>query len=531
MLQISERIGKLIEYINEQIYSDTKTVNDYKMIKTSEKFTDIENLDTSKWKHFDNTQLWGGNFEYYWFETNITIDDTFDGKCVVFELKTGREAFWDATNPQFTIYVNGKLVQGLDVNHRSIILSENAKSGDKYRIILSAFTGTQNFSLLLDGTIKVLHKDIEKYYYDISVPYNVAKLLDNNDTNKILILKALNNSLNLLDFRKEQSSLFYNSLKLAQENITTNFYNKYCGEQDVKVYCVGHTHIDCAWLWTLKVTEDKSLRSFSTVLNLMNQYPDYTFMSSQPQLYKYVKKNNPKVFKEIQRRVKEGRWEIDGGMFVEADCNLASGESLIRQFIHGNKFFKDEFNKQSEILWLPDVFGYSAALPQIIKKCGLSYFMTTKISWNEFNKMPYDTFEWEGIDGTKVLTHFISTKDYKKGAVEGSEHTEHFTTYNGYINPSQIKGGWERYSQKDLNNEILCCYGFGDGGGGPTKDMIENQQRLEKGIPGCPQTINSNAKEFYHILEEQVKDNKYLPKWVGELYLEYHRGTYTSMAR
>ena len=279
------------------------------------------------------------------------------------------------------------------------------------------------------------------------------------------------------------------------------------------------------------MTEDKAVRSFSTVLELMKEYPEYVFMSSQPQLYKYVKKNAPDIYEQIKERVKEGRWEPDGGMFVEADCNIASGEALVRQFVHGQKFFKEEFGVDNEILWLPDVFGYSAALPQILQKCGIPYFMTTKISWNEFNKMPYDTFEWEGIDGTRVLTHFVPTRDYNKAAVEGGTETEHFTTYNGYINPTQMKGAWARYSQKYLNEEVLCSFGFGDGGGGPTKDMLENQRRLAKGLPGMPRTKMSTAKEFFHVLDKHVTGKKYLPTWVGELYLEYHRGTYTSMAR
>lgn len=151
----------------------------------------------------------------------------------------------------------------------------------------------------------------------------------------------------------------------------------------------------------------------------MRRYPEYKFMSSQPQLYKYVKKNAPQVYEEIKERVKEGRWETEGGMFLEADCNLTSGESLVRQFLYGKRFFREEFGTDNEILWLPDVFGYSAALPQIMKKCGIRYFMTTKISWNEFNKMPYDTFEWEGIDGTRILTHFSPSRDYQAPAEPG----------------------------------------------------------------------------------------------------------------
>jgi len=462
----------------------------------------------------------------------VTIPEEFDGECVVYELKTGKEGEWDATNPQFSIFVNGVRVQGLDVNHREIILAEPAKAGDIYRIVLSAFTGDQNFSLKMNSSLKVLDRKTEKYYYDLEVPYQSARLLNTEDQAYITIIQALNESLNLLDMRKEGSKEYYQSLEKAQEYITKEFYEKYCdGEKSPIIYCVGHTHIDCAWLWTLRVTEDKAVRSFSTVLELMKEYPEYVFMSSQPQLYKYVKKNAPDVYEQIKERVKEGRWEPDGGMFVEADCNIASGEALVRQFVHGQRFFKEEFGVDNEILWLPDVFGYSAALPQILQKCGIPYFMTTKISWNEFNKMPYDTFEWEGIDGSRVLTHFVPTRDYNKAAVEGGTETEHFTTYNGYINPSQMKGAWARYSQKYLNEEVLCSFGFGDGGGGPTKDMLENQRRLAKGLPGMPRTKMSTAKEFFHVLDKQVTGKKYLPTWVGELYLEYHRGTYTSMAR
>lgn len=532
MILLKERIGKMLEYLQEQVYPKQVAIPSYKMIRTDERCLDVNNLDTSSWTEITNQELWGGHREYYWFETVVTIPEEFDGECVVYELKTGKEGEWDATNPQFSIFVNGVRVQGLDVNHREIILAEPAKAGDTYRIVLSAFTGDQNFSLKMNSSLKVLDRKTEKYYYDLEVPYQSARLLNTEDQAYITIIQALNESLNLLDMRKEGSKEYYQSLEKAQEYITKEFYEKYCdGEKSPIIYCVGHTHIDCAWLWTLRVTEDKAVRSFSTVLELMKEYPEYVFMSSQPQLYKYVKKNAPDVYEQIKERVKEGRWEPDGGMFVEADCNIASGEALVRQFVHGQRFFKEEFGVDNEILWLPDVFGYSAALPQILQKCGIPYFMTTKISWNEFNKMPYDTFEWEGIDGSRVLTHFVPTRDYNKAAVEGGTETEHFTTYNGYINPSQMKGAWARYSQKYLNEEVLCSFGFGDGGGGPTKDMLENQRRLAKGLPGMPRTKMSTAKEFFHVLDKHVTGKKYLPTWVGELYLEYHRGTYTSMAR
>ena len=230
-----------------------------------------------------------------------------------------------------------------------------------------------------------------------------------------------------MTFEELIPGIFYDSLKDAEKYIQEEFYDKYCGRQEVPtVYCVGHTHIDVAWLWTLGVTRDKAVRSFTTVLELMKNYPEYIFMSSQPQLYEYVKENAPEIYEEIRAKIREGRWEAEGGMWLEADCNISSGEALVRQFLYGTRFFEKEFGVKNRILWLPDVFGYSAALPQIMKKSGIDYFMTTKISWNERNKMPYDTFMWEGIDGTEVLTHFIPTRDYGAKAQEDGTETAAF---------------------------------------------------------------------------------------------------------
>ncbi|WP_256201103.1 alpha-mannosidase [Thermoanaerobacter thermocopriae] len=374
--------------------------------------------------------------------------------------------------------------------------------------------------------IAILEREIEKLYYNIKVPLEVIKLLEKDSLEYINTLKYLQTAINILDLRKPFSKDFYNSINKANEYLEREFYGKYCGHDDVIEICVGHTHIDVAWLWTLSQTREKVARSFSTVLNLMKQYPEYIFISSQPQLYKFVREDHPEIYEEIKKRIKEGRWEAEGSMWVEADTNLTSGESLVRQIMFGKRFFKKEFGVDNKILWLPDVFGYSAALPQILKKSGIDYFMTTKISWNEYNKMPYDTFMWRGIDGTEILTHFITTTDYVKGEAKGW-----FTTYNGFLNPSQVMGCWQRYQQKGINNYVLNSYGYGDGGGGPTKEMLEIGKRLAKGIPGVPKVRMGKAIDFFKQLEKNVKDNPRLPKWVGELYLEYHRGTYTSMAR
>jgi alpha-mannosidase len=336
----------------------------------------------------------------------------------------------------------------------------------------------------------------------------------------------------MLDLRKIYSKEFYISVKEANEYLTKEFYTNINNTLPV-VTAIGHTHIDIAWLWTISQTKEKAVRSFATVLELMKHYPEYKFMSSQPQLYKYIKEREPELYEEIKTKIKEKRWEADGAMWLEADCNIPSGESFVRQILFGTRFFREEFGVECKSLWLPDVFGYSAALPQILKKSNIKYFMTTKISWNQFNTVPNDTFLWRGIDGSEVFTYFVTTSDYNKGDGENITFTDknNTTTYTGIINPNQVLGTWKRYQNKDINEETLMLFGYGDGGGGPTKEMLENAKRLSYGIPGCPRVQIGLEEDFFDRLYNRVIDNRDLPKWVGELYLEYHRGTYTSMGK
>jgi alpha-mannosidase len=294
---------------------------------------------------------------------------------------------------------------------------------------------------------------------------------------------------------------------------------------DVRVGATGHAHIDVAWLWTLGQTRRKAGRSFHTVMRLMEQFPDYRFTQSQPQLYDYIRQDYPELFENIKQRVAEGRWETIGGMWVEADCNLSGPESLARQFLLGRSFFEKHFGAgvETPVLWLPDVFGYAWALPQLIKQAGMEYFFTIKIGWSQYNRLPYDSFWWQGIDGTRVLTHFSTTPD------EG----EHASTYNASATPEQLMGTWTNFRQKDLGRgnsvpPLLMAYGFGDGGGGPTREMLENIDEMGA-VPGLPQIHQQSVGDFFHELEETSGDA--LPTWNGELYLELHRGTYTTQGR
>ena len=276
------------------------------------------------------------------------------------------------------------------------------------------------------------------------------------------------------------------------------------------ISAVGHAHIDTAWLWPIRETRRKCARSFSTQLALMDEYPDYRFACSQAVQYLWMKESYPSIYEGIRQKVANGQWEPVGGMWVEPDCNLPSGESLARQLLHGKRFFMQEFGYEPKDVWLPDVFGYPASLPQLIAAAGSRFFLTQKLSWNETNKPAHHTFMWEGIDGTRIFTHFPPAD-----------------TYNGDFSAGEVVRSAANFKDQDRSSRSLYLYGRGDGGGGPDHDMIESAERLMH-LPGAPGLELSRASDFFEAASTESHD---LTTWVGELYFELHRGTYTSQAR
>ena len=481
----------------------------------------------ASFEHFDCSSMhWYGPDEHYWFRADLTVPESFAGRSVWMNIRTQIDEYDDGKNPQFLLFVDGEVTQGLDMNHREVRLLERARGGETFRIDLQAYTGTlySEFNLLVE--LYWLDEEVDGLYYDLQVPLWAFSRMDEDDKTRLDIQTVLNDAVNLLDLRRPYSAEYYSGVAAARALLEERLYKAMGGHDDVVATCIGHTHIDVAWWWTVAQTREKVARSFATVLKLMDEYPEYRFMSSQCVLYDFLRQRYPEVYERVKARVAEGHWEPEGGMWLESDTNLTSGESLVRQFVHGKRFFKEEFGVDCRILWLPDVFGYSGALPQIMKRSGIDYFMTTKLAWNQIDKIPNDTFIWRGIDGSEVLTHLITTagigQDVKKNF---------FTTYNGLLHPDAIMGGWERYQNKEINNDILVAFGHGDGGGGPTREMLEVARRMERGVKGIPCVRQEFAGKYFRELEARVKDNPRLDTWEGELYFEYHRGTLTSMAR
>ena len=474
-------------------------------------------------------ERWSGRDRYLWLRKTMSVPKAWEGKKIVGIFDFGSTGGGNNSGFESMLYIEGKPYQGVDSNHKEAFFDSNY-AGKDLELVFRLWSGlegggnpTPQEHRINRADLAWLDEKVDDLFFMTRVILETLKVLNEFDPVVPQLRMALDKAYKLIDWSYPGSEAFYESVHAA-DDLLNELIDNMDKNSLVKVKCVGHTHIDVAWLWRLKHTREKCARSFSTVLRLMEQYPEYTFLQTQPQLYEYIKEDYPEMFEKIKAKVKEGNWEADGGMWVEADCNLTSGESLTRQILVGSKFFREELGQEIKYLWLPDVFGYSWALPQILKKSGIPMFMTTKISWNQYNRMPHDTFKWRGMDGSEVLTHFITAPE------PWSQPGSWFYTYNGHLTPKIVKGVYDAYSDKNLTDELLISFGYGDGGGGVNRDMLEYRRRVDK-MPGLPSLETSKAADYFKGLREKIENtDEYVHTWDGELYLEYHRGTYTSQA-
>ena len=522
-------LEKIEKYLSEDIrptrHRKAVDIEPWKYLETSmdERIDDAYpvDYDDSAWQDFRLWDTWGGYDRVAWFRTKLAVPEDFRGKQLAIRLLPGPRDGGDST-AEGLLYVNGAPVQGIDIWHDESLLEDKLCGEKELSLALKVWSGVlvpPKFRTFKVAQLIVLDRKVDRFCFMVDTVMHCARLLKEGDLRRIRLTKLLNQTFARVNFLNYPGEEYYRSIYEALDFLSAGL-DKLAETDEIKplVYGVGHSHIDMAWLWRLNATREKASRTFSTVLNLMKQYPEYRFMHSSPQLYKFLEQDYPEIFSQVAERIREGQWEITGGMWVEPDTNVPSGESLVRQFLYGKRYIREKFGKETKLVWLPDVFGYSAAMPQIMKKSGMKYFMTTKISWNQYNHFPYDTFRWKGIDGSEMFTHFITTPE------DGSW----FYTYNGRMTPEDVVGVWENYKDKDKNDRLLIAYGWGDGGGGPTREMIE-QTRVMKNIPGIPKAATSGAEEYFENLYTHVNHDE-LSVWEGELYFEMHRGTYTSQA-
>lgn len=463
---------------------------------------------------------WGSDWDQAWFHLTGTIPNEWRGRKVVGRLHLGGEGcIFDKDGTPIQAISCHTIWQSKFQRDRHV-LSEAASGGETIDLWIDA-TAAQLFGLQLqadprpedikryghyeatvaDLAVATFRDDIWQLYLDASVLENLMLSLEEGSVRRERLLYALRDAADLFDESTASAGAARDRLRFELQ--------KPAEASALRATAVGHAHIDSAWLWPLRETIKKCARTFSAQLALIEKYPGYVFGASQAQHYQFVKEHYPSLYRKIKREIERKAWEVQGGMWVEADCNLISGESMVRQFIHGMNFFKDEFQVDVRNLWLPDVFGYSAALPQILRKCGIDAMVTQKISWNQFNKFPHHSFVWAGIDGSEVSVHFPPED-----------------TYNSELKPGSMRKAQANFSEKGFLDEFLVLHGIGDGGGGPTEEIIEcglRQQNLE----GTPKLRFEAAQA---MLDRLLKERRKLPRWTGELYLELHRGTLTTQA-
>ncbi|MBV7328440.1 alpha-mannosidase [Chloroflexi bacterium TSY] len=476
----------------------------------------------SDWSLIEPGSYWGELRQEFTLRTTFAVPpDWTQPVALVLPLGVSKslEALAFLYSPEGLVYLDGKAIQGVDPNHQELLLPDRYLDGNEHQIAVHGWAGIKDERYEMGQPCLVqIDQPARDFVTTARITLEVVNQLPEESPIRANLLNALDEAFLLLDLRVPLGTSFYESVPSAHRALRAGI--DIAGPpSNVTVTGVGHAHIDVAWLWPLSQTRKKAAQSFSNVLRLMEQFPDFYFTQSQPQLYQYISEDHPEIMEQIKVRVAEGRWETIGGMWVEADCNITGAESLARQFLLGRDYFLKTFGqRESPALWLPDVFGYAWQLPQLIKKAGLDYFVTAKLSWNQYNRIPYDQFWWQGLDGTKILTNFITTS---KPGWWGA-------TYSADLSPEEIFTTWKEKQQKELHNEFMIPFGNGDGGGGPTQMMLSGSQEMKE-HPGLPKVRLSTVKDFMARLEQKSGDK--LPTWNGELYFELHRGTYTSQAR
>ena len=481
--------------------------------------------ETIEGKQFGLFDHFVGYDSYLWLEKDVQVPAHREGFEVVGLFDFGKTGGGYNSGFESLLYLDKKPFQGVDTNHKEVLLGEY--EGKSINLTFLLWTGLEGgggahrpfYHQCQQAELAYLHKHADELYYFGRAIAGSLELMGKTSEYYQPLIAVMDRALKEIQW--DEDDVFYPSIDRAHAVLMEGL-SKIEKHTDITAHCVGHTHIDVAWLWRLKHTREKAQRSFSTVLRLMERYDEYVFLQTQPQLYKYIKQDRPDIYAKIKEKVAEGKWEAEGGMWVEGDCNVTSGESLVRQILHGTRFLEQEFGKKCEFLWLPDVFGYSWALPQILKLCEIDTFMTTKISWNQHNTIPDDLFKWRGIDGSEILTYFIDTPENPRD-IGGR-----YSTYNGLIEPFAIMGAWTQFKNKELSTDYLISYGYGDGGGGVTRDMLEMRRALDA-VPGIPHVKTSKAGDFFKKAHKAVENtDRYVHTWDGELYMEGHRGTYTS---
>ncbi len=524
---IHKRIQQRVQGMAEAVYSERIAPDKLEVAGPVDRIS-LDEAMKLPYRPAAKGETFGPVFSTFWFRLEITVPKTWQGRRA--------DLIW-LSHSEAQVWINGYALQGLNPGRESAKLLESAAGGERLTLYIEMACnrllgpeghpgypwpkpGRRSPFWLETCDVGVFDPEAWKLYHDLRVLAELEADREPPQTSRASsvtrpvvrpgldtawagrLLYDLNQVCNQLDPTDrttwpEASEILQNLLSVRNGGVTHN------------LSAIGHAHIDVAWLWPIEETHRKAVRTFSSAVTYMQDYPDYQFACSQAYLYEYIELNHPELFERIKARVKTGQWVPAGGTYVEMDCNLPSGESLCRQFLYGQRYFQSRFGQRCRELWNPDVFGYNGQLPQIMKLAGINRFLTQKLSWNRFTIPAHHTFYWEGTDGSRVLTHFPPSD-----------------TYNGTCEISELRYHAANYKDAGRGSDGYYLFGHGDGGGGPTPHMLETLQRTSD-LLGVPRSAIRSPEEFFDRLE---KNTRSIPTVIGELYFELHRGTCTSQA-
>lgn len=454
---------------------------------------------------------WGVPGETVWFRFRARIPSRWQGRCVVALVRLAPPQSMEGFTAEGLIYRGGRPAGAINVHRGEVPLVARARGGEAVEFWVEAAANVCTIQparhtpdspafCLEQAELAFLDRQASAFYHDYRVALEAMQALEGAPRRQAELREALHAALNAWEHGEGPGVA---RRRLASAMAAPN------GPRAFVVSAIGHAHLDTAWLWPVRETIRKCARTFSEALRLMRQYPHFIFLASQAQHYAWMKAFYPEIWEGIRKAIRRGQWEPAGSLWVEPDANMLSGESFLRQILHGKKFFQEEFGLETRDLWMPDTFGFSAALPQIAAHAGVEFLFTQKLSWSQFNRFPHHTFWWEGLDGSRLFAHFPPSD-----------------TYNAELGPAALRKTELFFREHGRSQRALLVYGYGDGGGGPSAAMLEAAERLQD-FEGLPRLKLQKASEFF---QEARQEAAALPVWRGELYLELHRGAFTSQA-
>lgn len=522
----AEKIATRLDLIEPYIFRRRQPLPHFRLRQLPAALVDAPICDdTTEWEEIPHETYWGHADLNFVLKSHFSVPQDWHADRLALHLPLG--VLGDIFNhPEALVHIDTKPIGSADRYHHTIPLDADLLDGRRHVLSLHGWTGHVGWpsnpdskAKLFMGQSALVERDpvLFSFHGLAKSTLETARVLGPEAPEYAGLIEALDQAFVTLDTRDPIGAAFFDSVDAALSVLRSGIKNA-GAPLDVQLHGIGHAHMDIAYLWPISQIRLKNARTYSNVLRLMKEDPDYHFSHSQPQLYAYTAQDYPELFEEIKTRVEERRWEVMGGMWVEPDLNIPGPEALVRQLMLGRTYFRDTFGDvETPALWLPDTFGFPGQIPQLMYHAGLKWFATNKLNWNQKNKVPSTTHHWEGIDGSRVLAHIFTTP-------RDVQYLPFPTNYKSDLSAAEVLGTWRCSSAQEHIRDLPICYGYGDGGGGPTDELLAKGHAYEA-MPGMPQFRMSTVCEVFSNIEQHAGG---LPTWKGEHYMEGHRGVFTS---